>query len=142
MAFERVYMVWDIYDGVRSGIADYRGRPHYFDCALDPDNGGYADAYELWPIDRQLLALATERWALYRAWERRFHSGEVPGETHPGHRGQNHRYDELGDRIDQWLKMRGPAARRALAEFRACADQRELPYGCLREVEVEWADVA
>jgi hypothetical protein len=22
---ERVYMVWDIYDGVRSGIASYRG---------------------------------------------------------------------------------------------------------------------
>jgi hypothetical protein len=142
MTFERVHMVWDMYDGVRSGIATYRGSPHYFDCAFDRDNGGYTDVYELWPIDEDLLALATEQWQLYRAWERRFHSGEVPVETHPGHRGQNQRYDELQDLIDQRLKIRGAPAHRALARFRACEDQPDLPAGCLREVEVDWTDVA
>jgi hypothetical protein len=141
MAFERVYMVWDIYDGVRSGIANYRGDPHYFNCALDRDNGD-SDSYELWPIAQEQLALATEQWQLYRAWEKRFHSGEVPVETHPGHRGQNPRYEELGGRIDQWLRTRGASAHRALAKFRACEEQPDLPTGCLREVEVEWADVA
>jgi hypothetical protein len=142
MAFDRVYMVWDIYDGVRSGIASYRGAPHYFDCALDRDNGGYADAYELWPIDRELLALAMKQWQLYRAWEQRFQSGEVPVETHPGYRGQNDRYDELQDLIDQELKALGASARRAFARFQACEDQPRLPAGCIREVEVEWMDVA
>ena len=141
MALERVYMVWDFYDGERSGIADYRGLPHYFECALDGDSGEYAEAYDLWPIDQGLLASAMEQWQLYRAWERRFHFGEVPVETNPGHRGQDHRYDELQHRIDQWMRTRGKPARHALARFLASEAQPELPAGCVREVEVEWTDV-
>lgn len=27
---EQVYVVWNLWDGVRSGIADYDGAPHFF----------------------------------------------------------------------------------------------------------------
>jgi hypothetical protein len=141
MAFEPVYMVWDLYDGVRSGLACYGGAPHYFECELDNEHGGYSEVYLLWPIGQQLLMLATEQWQLYRAWEMRFHLGEVPLETHPGHRGQNPRYDELEDQIDRNLNSLGTPTGRAFAEFQPISDQPELPEGCLREMEVEWRPV-
>jgi hypothetical protein len=142
MPFERVFMVWDIYDGARSGLACLRGKPHYFDCEIDRVHGGYTDIYQLWPIDEELLTLATAQWQLYRAWELRFHSGDVPLETHPGHRGQNARYDDLEDEIHRRLSLLGTPTCRALADFRACAHQPELPAGCLRELEVQWVAVA
>jgi hypothetical protein len=137
-AFERVYMVWDLYDGVRSGLACFRGQPHYFDCELDSVDAGYTDIYRLWPIDQELLALATEQWQIYRSWERRFHSGKVSMETHPGHRGQNARYDDLEDEIDRCLNLLGAPACRARGEFRARDGQPDLPPGCLAEMEVQW----
>jgi hypothetical protein len=142
VAFEPVYTVWDIYDGVRSGIASYRGASHYFACELDHVAGGYTETYLLWPIDEGLFSLAMEQWKLYKAWEVKFHSGEVPAETHPGHRGQSARYDELQDQIDRHLGSLGAPTTRALAHFRACESQPDLPAGCLREMEVQWTETA
>jgi hypothetical protein len=85
MTLERVHMVWDFYDGPRSGLASFRGKPHYFDCEFDRTQDEYSDTYRLWPVDEEFLALATEQWKIYRAWERRFQSGELTVETHPGH---------------------------------------------------------
>jgi len=139
MSYERVHMVWDIYDGVRSGLADFGDGPHYFCCEHDSSGSdGYSDVFGLWPIDQQFLALAQEQWSLYKAWEYRHHSGEVSVATHPGHRGQIPRYDELQDYRDRFLGALGVSSFRAIPTFRARADQQELPPGCLREIEVEW----
>jgi len=135
---ERVLMVWDIYDGVRSGVALYRGEPHYFDCEFDREIGDYTDVFRLWPIGANLLQLAIEQWQIYRAWERRFHSGELTVETHPGHRGQNARYDEIKDHIEAFLESLGEPAHRVTAKFEAREGQPELPHGCLSEMEVAW----
>jgi hypothetical protein len=142
MTFERVYMIWDFYDGVRSGLAAFRGAPHYFVCEFDSLRDGYTDIYRLWPIDEELLALAAEQWQLFREWERRFHSGEATVQTHPALRGQNVRYGELQDEIDRRLPIRGVPTHRAVGKFRACGEQPSLPRGCLRELEVEWLAVA
>jgi len=135
---ERVLMVWDIYDGVRSGIALYGAEPYYFDCEFDSGEGDYTDVFCLWPMPNELLRLATEQWHIYRAWERKFHSGEVPSGTHPGNRGQSARYDEIEDRINEYLKSLSAPAHRLVAKFEAQEDQPELPRGCLREMEVTW----
>lgn len=135
-------MVWDIYDGARSGLACLGGKPHYFDCEIDRVHGGYTNVYQLWLIDEELLTLATAQWELYRAWELKFHSGEASLKTHPGHRGQNERYDDLEDEIDRRLGLLGTPTCRALAGFRARDHQPELPPGCLKELEVQWVAVA
>ena len=134
-------MVWDLYDGVRSGVALYFGAPHYFDCEFDSSAGDYTDVFRLWPMDQSLLELAAEQWQIYRAWEHRFHSGEVSVETHPGYRGQNARYDEIEDLLDRYLNALGDPAHRVFAQFDAVQDQPELPAGCLREMEVTWRDL-
>lgn len=131
-------MVWDLYDGVRSGIADYAGQPHYFNCLFDEGAGDFSDDFELTPVEHELLTLAQEQWAIYRAWELEFHSGRVELDTHPGHRGVNTRYDELDDLIKNKLKSVKPVAT-VQAKFSAKEKQPELPEGCLREMEVEWS---
>lgn len=50
-------MVWDLYDGARSGLADLNGAPHYFSCIF---NDEYTDEFELSPVSESYLALALE----------------------------------------------------------------------------------
>jgi hypothetical protein len=135
---ERVLMVWDVYDGVRSGIALYLGEPHYFDCEFDKKACDYTEVFKLWTIDPELLTLAVEHWEIYRAWEYRYHSGEVPVTTHPGNRGLYPRYDEIQDRIDRYLSSLGEPVHRVIGRFEATDDQPKRPYGCLYEMEVAW----
>lgn len=82
MAFERVYTVWDYYDGPRSGIAEYRGQPHHYNCEWNETKDDYAATFVLTPIDQQTLTLAMEQWAIWRQWQDAFHRGEVPQSTH------------------------------------------------------------
>lgn len=130
-------MVWDIYDGVRSGIADYAGQPHYFNCLFDKEAQEFSNSFELTPVDDETLRLAQEQWAIYRAWELRFHSGLETSETHPGYGGLDHRYDELEEQIQSAIQSLRPSVT-VQASFSAKDDQPELPVGCLREMEVEW----
>ena len=133
----RVYMVWDYYDGVRSGIADYDGQPHYFECQFDTDADEFSDRYDLYRISDETLELALEQWAIYRDWELRFHSGSEPHETHPGHGGIDGRYDELERLVRSTIKKNSISAT-VDGVFRPIEDQPELPVGCLRELEVDW----
>jgi hypothetical protein len=129
-------MVWDFHDGARSGLSDFGGKPHYFKCVFA--NGDYTDSFELKPIDSTLLQVAKEQWVIYRTWERKFHAGEVPLETHPGHGGIVPRYDELDRSIKACLESLPGAPLVARGVFRAVDPQPEIPFGCLRETEVHW----
>jgi len=40
---EQVYAIWDIYDGVRTGIADFNGAPQYVASQFDEEAGDYSD---------------------------------------------------------------------------------------------------
>ncbi len=134
---EYVYMVWDLYDGVRSGIADYRSKPHFFESLFHDDDDRCIDEFKLTPIDSRTLELAQEQWAIYRAWEKRFHSGAEPLETHPGHGGVDTRYDELEELLRSSIRANSPALTVG-GRFRAREEQSDLPDGCLRDMEVEW----
>ena len=134
---DHVYMVWDFYDGVRSGIAEYSGAPHYFECIFDNQEQEYSDTFILKPIDQETLFEAKEQWSIYKAWEARFHGGSEPLETHPGHGGVNLRYDELERLLKDKLKAI-PVAASAVGTFQARKDQPVLPESRLLEMEVDW----
>jgi hypothetical protein len=138
--FERVHVVWDLYDGVRTGLANFHGAPYYFKCIFK--DGDYTESFELQTVDPDLFEEAREQWAIYRAWERRFHGGEVALETHPGHGGFVPRYDELERSIKGRLASILEVPVVARAQFRAVERQPELPDGCLRELEVLWTTAA
>ena len=139
MKYERVYAVWDLYDGVRTGIADLNGAPHYFSSQFDESADDYSDNFKLYPVGAEFVERAMRNWAIYRAWERRFHSGETKLETHPGHRGINLEYDELKSWLDREIRLLQALPALHTAKFRALPDQEALPAGILREIEVAWS---
>ena len=134
---EQVYMVWDYYDGVRSGIADYFGKPYYFEPSLNFDEDDEIPEYALKPIDDETLAIAQEQWTIYRDWEIRFHSGKEDTDSHPARGGPETHYAKLQAKLDAALEAES-ATVAVGGRFKAKAEQPELPYGCLREMEVEW----
>jgi hypothetical protein len=140
--FERVYTIWDYFDGPRDGLADFGGSPHYYKCSWDEKSDDYSSEYELSPIDSDLLGAALEQWQIWKRWERAFHTGAVPQSTHPGHGGIDSRYDELEVIINRGIDALGPPVRRVSAEFRAVPSKEASAPGIMRELEVAWSTVA
>jgi hypothetical protein len=140
MAFERVYTVWEYWDGPRSGIASYSGLPHHYRCEWDEPADDYADTYVLTPIDQETFSLAMEQWLIWRQWEVAFHSSEASGTAHPAQQGANSQYAELQRRIEARLSLQSPQHGHKHATFRVRPQQENLPSGVMRELEVEWLE--
>ena len=139
MVFEKVHTVRDFYDGVRGGTADLHGAPHYFSCPFDHQLDDYADHFELYPVTPSFMERELQQWAIYRAWEAKYHLGLVPVETHPGHGRIDAEYDRLGGWLDAQLKSLQPLPIVYTATFRVIEAQEARPGGILRELEVCWS---
>lgn len=127
MTYERVYAVWDIYDGVRTGIADLDGAPHYFASQFDESADDYSDNFRLYPVSAEFMQRAMRNWAIYREWERQFHSGQVPLATHPGHGGISAEYDELKAWLDNQVQSLQHCTERNSESFPA---KKHYPVRC------------
>jgi len=138
---ETVHTVWEFYDGPRTGIADYNGKPHYFCCKWDAELGDFSEAYSLFLIDAETLQLALAQWGIWREWEFAFHSGKVPASTHPGH-GGNERYNELECLLQTRIKALVAPQARVLARFHPVQGGEVTPVGVMRPFLVEWANAA
>ena len=141
MTFEPVLMIWDIYDGPRTGLATYKNRPFYFKCLWDEQQGNYSEIFELSPVKTSFLQSATTQWKIYREWELKFHSGLVKLETHPDHRGIHIEYDNLKDKINKEVEKLVPLSAKYVPEFRALPNQNDLPQGVLRNLEANWRKI-
>ena len=141
MRYERVHVIWDLYDGVRTGIADLDVVPHYFDFAsqFDEDADDYSDNFKLYPVGPEFMQRAMRNWDIYRAWERKFHSGEADLRTHPGHGGIDTEYDELKSWLDDQVPRLQALPFLYRAKFCELPGQEGLPGGMLREMEVAWS---
>lgn len=138
MTFEPVLMIWDFYDSPRSGLAHYRGQPHYFKCLWDKGTDDYSDRFVLSPVDASFVKTTKKQWAIYRDWEIKFHTGLVLRETHPGYRGVNVEYDQLDDEIKSEIKNFNKLPDNFIPNFRPLPNQDDLPNGVLRELEASW----
>ncbi len=142
MAFERVYTIWDYYDGPRSGIANVNGQPHYYDCEWSDEQDDFANTFLVVPVDEEKLAIALKDWESWRKWEFAFHRGELDLSTHPvnvtGVPSHASFEAEFRSKIDV---LRANSVR-LHAQFRALPGQDELPQGVMRALEVEWTSCA
>jgi hypothetical protein len=116
--WERVWAVFDYWDGPRRGVADFGGAPHAYERYHDgEDVPDWDPFYRLQRIDDATLALVVEQWAIWVRWATAFHAGAETIETHPALPHERARNDELarmiGDRLT--VAMDAPSAR---AEFR------------------------
>jgi hypothetical protein len=106
---ETVHTITDRYDGPVRGIADYRGRPHYYERQFDDEADEWSDIYWLTPLDDETFALAMEAWQIWRRWETTFHQHETTMATHPALPADRPRSDELAAVLNQRLVVDGRA---------------------------------
>jgi len=139
MRYETVYMVWDIYNGVRTGIANLGNRPHYFSSVFDRQIVEYSESFELYPVNQEFMRRANRYWDIFRAWERRFHNGLADIESHPGHKGVDSEYDGLQLWINDHVRSLQALPNQYFADFRPLPGQDSLPPGVLRDLEVAWS---
>jgi hypothetical protein len=103
---EPVHTMTGWYDGPRSGIADYQGRPHLYESlwAETPENG-WTDLFMLMPIDDDTFTLAMESWSIWLRWEAAFHAGEATQDTHPALPPDRTRQEHLDALLADRLKI-------------------------------------
>lgn len=75
--YETVFTVTDYYDGPRKGLANYQGKPHFYECVFDENRDEYSDQYRLTPVDEETFRLAMEDWEIWLKWETAFHAGKA-----------------------------------------------------------------
>jgi hypothetical protein len=133
MEFETVYTIDDWWDGPVSGLADYGGRPHAYLREFDTGADDWSPVFELWPVDKETLRLARERWAIWLRWQAAFHGGRTDISTHPALPEERARYEELQRLLgERWERPPGVDAIRAQAQFRAPTEEEE------GESRVQW----
>ena len=138
MNVEPVYSIWDYYDGILSGVAGYRGSPHYFERDWSKEQQAELSTFTLIPIAESELVEVVTRERIYREWEAKFHQGEVDEDTHPGAEGQAASYFEL-QRTFKARSLEAPL-RVSTPEFSAVPGQAARPKGVMARLHVTWHD--
>ncbi len=95
--YEKVYTVTDYYDGIRAGVSDFNGQPHYYECIFEESIGNYSDVFLLHPIDSKTFQIALEGWDIWERWNDAHEQGKVSLETHPALSEERERYDEISE---------------------------------------------
>jgi hypothetical protein len=142
MTTERVYAVWEYYDGVRSGVADFGGTPHFFEQEWSAERQDYLSTFVLRSISSAALAQVVEQWKIFRTWELSFHRGEVEQGSHPALPGRNARYAELDAVLKAILEAPGASPKSAIGKFSPTPDKSSIPKGAMYELQVEWQHAA
>lgn len=137
--FERVYTMTDYYDGPRRGIADFDGRPHFYESLFEHAKDDYAGVYELRAVDEEIFKLALEAWDIWLRWDDAFHAGRTSIDTHPALPDDRARNDEITEVLDVRLaKLTGPVIR-ARGVFRPSEGHTDGGRG--RWLRVQWTQL-
>jgi hypothetical protein len=59
---EIAFTITDYYDGPLNGIANFLGKPHFYERIFDAAQDDYSDMYRLTPVDEPTFRLAMEDW--------------------------------------------------------------------------------
>jgi hypothetical protein len=102
--YEEVFTVTDYYDGPRQGVANFGGKPHFYDCIFDESMSNYSDLYRLTPITKRIFELAKEDWSIWERWEAVFHAGNASRESRPALPQDRARLEEIRTVLDSALK--------------------------------------
>ena len=118
LAFEPILVVLEFWDRPRSGIAEFRGVPHFFECEFDTVADEFSDIHTLRPVDQETISLAYEKDRITKAWWAAHRRGEVPFSSKPDLPGQNARHAELETTIKARISRLSPPIARAHGTFR------------------------
>jgi hypothetical protein len=118
---EKVYTIESVHDGrPLSGLADYEGRPHVYQCQFNEELDDWSDQYFLRQIDTDLLAL--ERHEIFLRWRAAFDAAKTTLNTHPALPSDRARYDGLQVLINDRLAAPPEVSVRMSGHFHAATD--------------------
>ena len=137
--YEEVFTILHYYDGPRTGVANFRGQPYFYDCIFDDDKDEYSDLYHLTPLSQNIFELAKEDWVIWKRWETAFHSGQATIESHPALPQDKPRHEEIRTILDSALTTKAALCVTKRGAFERLGSQ-EYPKGVMRPWQVRWAD--
>jgi len=123
---------FDWYDGPRSGIATYNGRPHYFESQWADIDHVDEDWFKLSPVSQEVFELELEREHLWSKYATANKLGTVGAEHHPFLPVDRQRGEELIQilekvlRIDEAYHLIGKAEFIAIDELTRQANRAEM----------------
>jgi uncharacterized RDD family membrane protein YckC len=135
VVFERVLATTELDDGPRAGIANFDGRPHFFECEWNESADRYASTFRLSPVTPEVLALALEDAEICERWWMAFQEGRTTLETRPALPEDHPRHVELENLLRDRLRIDPADCTRVLAEFRTAANWDNKG---LAPLEVRW----
>ena len=137
--YEFVHTVTDYYDGPISGIANYQGKPHFYEGTFDESKDEYSDLFYLEPLSSETFQLAMEDWGIWERWEFAYHSGKADISTHPALPHDARRHAELKEILDKVLVIDQQRAIKRVGKFEALGETN-LPKGVSRPRQVKWTE--
>ncbi len=79
--YEKVITVSDYYDGPRQGVANFQGRPYFYDCILG--KADYTNHFQLTPIPTPSLKFIFEEDQISQRWQALRRSGAEVDDDKP-----------------------------------------------------------
>lgn len=147
VALQRVHTVLDNYDGPRSGVADYEGRPHFYRALFSEARDDWdADLFELSPLSPEAFVLAMEDWAIWTRFQAALQQGLISMPLDPEDWGalpeEQERHRQIMLRLESELVIDPTKRIIARGEFRAREPQSSgHPPGAIRPLDVHWERV-
>jgi hypothetical protein len=132
--YDAVFTVWDFFDIPRSGVANFRGSPHFYDCIFDEEADSYSLVYVLTPIGEEAFEAAKENWEIVLRYCAAVNSGKVAPETLPALPEERTRHQETKQIIQESIASNHTRSVRAKGTFDSLVDTR-----ILIEVITPWA---
>lgn len=134
---EIVFTVTDYCDGPLNGIANFQGKPRFYERIFDAAQDDYSDMYRLTPVDEATFRLAMEDWEIWSRWEAAFHTGKANIGSHPALPEDAARHQELKHILDRALQS-SPNAIIQRGKFSALGESNP-PHGA-RQLQVKWTE--
>jgi hypothetical protein len=141
---DKVLTVIDYFDGPVSGIANYKGQPHFYDLIFSMETDDYdrrEDGFGLFclrPVDEPTLRLALEDWEIWKRWHRAFAGGKTSSETHPALPEDRRRHSEIKAILDAQLQTECVGRFETRGKFNICKRSETSGLQPNAEWEVEW----
>ena len=135
--FEKIEIVHDYSDEPRSGIADYYGKPYWFECIFDTQKDEYSNEYWLTPVTTQTVELCKERFEIFLRWRQAFDDAKVDLSTHPSLPGDRERLRQIETGIGVALEANANQRFKARGETRLVRKHPKI--ALLSDFEIRWS---
>jgi hypothetical protein len=131
---EKVYLVEIFWDFPISGIADFQGKPCFFDLEEDSDEELDSN-YNLIILEKGIFDLLIEKFELWKLFQDSFQKGEVREDSGPVLDKDKDRFEYLKNKIDAYLYSNRDQSIKMNATFNIIEEKQPINFS---EFEVSW----